>query len=59
MDKMGSSDAGGNRGNPATPRDGASVEIIGLSAAVLKKLGDLPEYQYKFVERAGGKKQNF
>jgi glycogen debranching enzyme len=54
MDKMGSSETGGNKGIPATPRDGASVEIIGLSAAVLRKLGETEEYPYKFVEKSGG-----
>ncbi|KAI3415788.1 Amylo-alpha-1,6-glucosidase [Globodera pallida] len=41
MDKMGSSERAGNRGEPASPRDGAAVELQGLALRVARGLDRL------------------
>lgn len=41
MDKMGSSDHTGNRGVPATSRDGAPIELVALQYSVLSWLQEL------------------
>lgn len=54
MDKMGSSERTGNRGKPATPRDGSAVELVGLSMAVVAWLHTMHKqglYKYEGVQR--------
>jgi glycogen debranching enzyme len=62
MDKMGESERAGSKGVPGTPRDGAAVEITGLSYSALRWVSDLNEagqYQYSGVENDQGEKISF
>jgi glycogen debranching enzyme len=52
MDKMGESDRAGSKGVPGTPRDGAAIEITGLSYSALvwvAKLHNEGKYKYAGV----------
>ena len=59
MDKMGSSSNAGNRGVPATPRDGSAVELVGISRFVLAwliKANSSSKYPFDGVELEDGEK---
>ena len=50
MDKMGSSENAGNKGQPGSPRDGSAVELVGLSRAIIDWLIQMIDqgfYPYK------------
>lgn len=56
QDKMGESAKAGNKGLPATPRDGAPVEITALLKSTLRWLADLSskgKFPFKGVDAEG------
>lgn len=56
MDKMGESAKAGTKGVPATPRDGAPVEITGMVKSTLRwviELADKGKYKWNGVEAKG------
>lgn len=62
MDKMGESERAGSKGVPGTPRDGAAVEITGLSYSALRWVSGLNEagkYQFSGVATDQGEKISF
>ncbi|VEL14989.1 unnamed protein product [Protopolystoma xenopodis] len=58
MDKMGSSESAGNKGLPATPRDGAAVELVGLAYAVVTWLAKAHHGNEYYYPHAGVKLAN-
>ncbi|KAK3767183.1 hypothetical protein RRG08_018054 [Elysia crispata] len=62
MDKMGSSEKAGNKGVPATPRDGSAVELVGMCAGVVKWLAEAhhnKQYPHNGVKTSTGKSISF
>ena len=53
MDKMGSSDQTGNKGIPATPRDGAPIELTAMLYSSLRFMEEL--YELGIIDRKGVK----
>lgn len=62
MDKMGESEKAGSKGIPATPRDGAAVEITGLAYSTINWVARLHkdgQYQYSGIRTGGGQNISF
>ena len=62
MDKMGESDKAGSKGVPGTPRDGAAVEITGLSYSAISWIAELNNkglYKYSGVKTDQGREVSF
>ena len=59
MDKMGSSSKAGNKGFPATSRDGAPIELMALLKHVLEFVINCKQYKYDGVKLKNGQKLHF
>lgn len=59
MDKMGSSTKAGNKGIPATCRDGAPIEMTAILKLCIDFVNNCADFPYKEVETSSGKKMTF